>query len=143
MFLFKASRYLEELECFRPDILQACRVSLEEATKDLHFTRINRKAFAACSEESVNYAVMEKTSSAAVVPMGAGWSDIGSWCALWDVSGKDDSGNAVTGDVIQQNSSGRLVWSDHRLVATVGVEDLVIVGTKDAVGCPQRSGPGC
>lgn len=133
MFLFKASRYLEELERYRPDILQACRVALEEPAEDLHFIRINHDAFAACPEESVDYAVMEKTSSAAVVPMDAGWSDIGSWSALWDVSDKDDSGNAVTGDVIQQNSSGCLVRADHRLVATVGVEDLVVVETKDAV----------
>lgn len=133
MFLFKASRYLEELECFRPDILDACRTALESSAKDLHFTRVDRGAFAACPEESVDYAVMEKTSSAAVVPMDAGWSDIGSWSALWEVSAKDESGNAVSGDVIQQNSSGCLVRADHRLVATVGVVDLVVVETKDAV----------
>ncbi|MBY6219395.1 mannose-1-phosphate guanylyltransferase/mannose-6-phosphate isomerase [Marinobacter hydrocarbonoclasticus] len=133
MFLFKASRYLEELERFRPDILEACRVAFDESAEDLLFTRINRQAFAACPEESVDYAVMEKTSSAAVVPMDAGWSDIGSWSALWEVSAKDDSGNSVCGDVIQENSSGCLVRAEHRLVATVGAEDLVIVETKDAV----------
>ncbi len=133
MFLFKANRYLEELERFRPDILDACRTALESSAKDLHFTRVDRGAFAACPEESVDYAVMEKTSSAAVVPMDAGWSDIGSWSALWEVSAKDESGNAVSGDVIQQNSSGCLVRADHRLVATVGVVDLVVVETKDAV----------
>ena len=133
MFLFKASRYLEELERFRPDILEACRTALESSAKDLHFTRVDRGAFSACPEESVDYAVMEKTSSAAVVPMDAGWSDIGSWSALWEVSSKDASGNAFSGDVIQQNSSGCLVRADHRLVATVGVEDLVVVETKDAV----------
>ncbi len=133
MFLFKASRYLEELERFRPDILEACRIALKGAAKDLHFTRVDQGAFAACPEESVDYAVMEKTSSAAVVPMDAGWSDIGSWSALWEVSTKDESSNAVSGDVIQQDSSGCLVRADHRLVATVGVEDLVVVETKDAV----------
>jgi len=133
MFLFKASRYLEELERFRPDILEACRIALKGAAKDLHFTRVDQGAFAACPEESVDYAVMEKTSSAAVVPMDAGWSDIGSWSALWEVSIKDEFGNAVSGDVIQQDSSGCLVRADHRLVATVGVEDLVVVETKDAV----------
>ncbi|WP_273426625.1 mannose-1-phosphate guanylyltransferase/mannose-6-phosphate isomerase [Marinobacter sp.] len=133
MFLFKASRYLEELERFRPDILEACRTALNGAAKDLHFTRVDQGAFAACPEESVDYAVMEKTSSAAVVPMDAGWSDIGSWSALWEVSTKDESGNAVSGDVMQQNSAGCLVRADHRLVATVGVEDLVVVETKDAV----------
>ncbi|WP_338039544.1 mannose-1-phosphate guanylyltransferase/mannose-6-phosphate isomerase [Marinobacter sediminum] len=133
MFLFKASRYLEELERFRPDILEACRASLESSSQDLHFTRLNHEAFADCPAESVDYAVMENTSSAAVVPMDAGWSDIGSWSVLWEVSSKDDWGNAVAGDVIQQISSGCLVRADHRLVATVGVEDLVIVETKDAV----------
>ena len=133
MFLFKASRYLEELERFRPDILEACRTALKNSEKDLHFTRVDRGAFSDCPEESVDYAVMEKTSSAAVVPMDAGWSDIGSWSALWEVSSRDESGNAVSGDVIQQNSSGCLVRADHRLVATVGVEDLVVVETKDAV----------
>jgi len=124
---------LEELERFRPDILEACRIALKGAAKDLHFTRVDQGAFAACPEESVDYAVMEKTSSAAVVPMDAGWSDIGSWSALWEVSIKDEFGNAVSGDVIQQDSSGCLVRADHRLVATVGVEDLVVVETKDAV----------
>ncbi|WP_417536723.1 mannose-1-phosphate guanylyltransferase/mannose-6-phosphate isomerase [Methylophaga sp.] len=133
MFLFKASRYLEELERFRPDILHACRAALEDSAQDLHFTRVNYEAFAACPDESVDYAVMEKTSSAVVVPLDAGWSDIGSWSALWEVSGKDDAGNAIAGDVIQQDSSGCLVRADHRLVATVGVEDLVVVETKDAV----------
>lgn len=82
MFLFKASRYLEKLERFRPDILEACRTALESSAKDLHFTRVDHGAFSACPEESVDYEVMEKTSSAAVVPMDAGWSDIGSWSAL-------------------------------------------------------------
>lgn len=133
MFLFKASRYLDELERYRPDILEACRRALSESTDDMHFTRISREAFAACPDESVDYALMEKTSSAAVVPLDAGWSDIGSWSALWEVSDQDLAGNAVSGDVINEGSTGCLIRAEHRLVATVGVENLVVVETKDAL----------
>ncbi|MCY1522206.1 Mannose-1-phosphate guanylyltransferase 1 [compost metagenome] len=133
MFMFRASRYLEELQRFRPDILAACRSALEGATRDMQFTRVDQAAFAACPEDSIDYAVMEKTEDAAMVPLDAGWSDIGSWSALWDVSAKDDQGNVFRGDVLHQRSSNTFVHADSRLVAAVGVEDLVIVETKDAV----------
>lgn len=133
MFMFRASRYLEELERFQPAMLAACRAALAGSTQDLHFTRLDREAFAACPEESIDYAVMEKTDAAAMVPLDAGWSDIGSWSALWEVSPKDSEGNVLLGDVLAQNTHDTYIHADSRLVATVGVENLVIVETKDAV----------
>ncbi len=133
MFMFRASRYLEELERFQPAMLAACRAALAGSTRDLHFTRLDREAFAACPEDSIDYAVMEKTAAAAMVPLDAGWSDIGSWSALWDVSPKDGEGNVLLGDVLAQNTQDTYIHADSRLVATVGVENLVIVETKDAV----------
>ena len=133
MFLFRASRYLEELERFQPAILAACRAALEGGAQDMHFTRVDAAAFAACPEDSIDYAVMERTADAVMVPLDAGWSDIGSWSALWDVSAKDAEGNVFKGDVLGQATRNTYVHADSRLVATVGVEDLVIVETKDAV----------
>ena len=140
MFMFRASRYLEVLERYRPDIVSACQAAMAGSSEDMHFTRVDEAAFAACPEDSVDYAVMEPLckeesgeSEAVVVPLDAGWSDIGSWSSLWDVSEKDSDGNAVQGDVITQDSSNNLVRAEHRLVATVGVDNLVVVETKDAV----------
>ena len=133
MFMFRASRYLEELETYRPDILAACRAALAGGSQDMHFTRVDEAAFAACPDDSVDYAVMEKTADAVMVPLDAGWSDIGSWTALWDVSDKDPQGNVFKGDVLNQQSHNTYVHADSRLVATVGLDDLVIVETKDAV----------
>lgn len=138
MFMFKASRYLEELERFRPDILSACRTALAGGTKDMHFTRVDEVAFAACPEESIDYAVMENTADAVVVPLDAGWSDIGSWSALWDVSEKDHAGNVFKGDVLGESARNTYIHADSRLVAAVGVENLVIVETKDAVLVAHR-----
>ncbi|RBP29128.1 mannose-1-phosphate guanylyltransferase [Marinobacter pelagius] len=133
MFMFGARRYLTELEKHRPDILAICQAAFDGASEDLHFTRINESIFAECPEDSVDYAVMEKTDNAAVVSLDAGWSDIGSWSALWDVSDKDQNGNTFTGDVIAHDTERTLVRADSRLVATVGVKDLVIIETKDAL----------
>jgi mannose-1-phosphate guanylyltransferase len=133
MFMFRARRYLEELERFRPDILAACREALAGGSQDMHFTRVDQAVFAACPEDSVDYAVMEKTADAVMVSLDAGWSDIGSWSALWEVSEKDEQCNVFKGDVLDQNSRNTYVHADSRLVATIGVEDLIIVETKDAV----------
>ncbi|TLF45912.1 mannose-1-phosphate guanylyltransferase/mannose-6-phosphate isomerase [Halomonas urmiana] len=133
MFLFSAKRYLEELERFQPAMVEACRAALAGASEDLDFTRLDAEAFRACPADSVDYAVMERTEHASVVPLDAGWSDIGSWSALWEVSERDGQGNACHGDVMLHDSHNLLVHADHRLVATVGVEDLVVVETKDAV----------
>lgn len=133
MFLFRASRYLEELAAHRPDILASCQRAALGKAYDLLFTRVDAEAFAACPDESIDYAVMENTADAVVVGLDAGWSDIGSWSALWDISDKDAQGNAVQGDVLAHDSRNTLIRAEHRLVATLGVEDLVIVETKDAV----------
>ena len=133
MFLFKASRYLEELNTHRPDIAEACKASLKNTSSDLDFIRIDSEAFIKCPDESIDYAVMEKTQDAVVVPLDAGWNDIGSWSALWEESVKDENGNAVTGDAILQDTHNSLIHSNERLVATVGLDNIVIIDTKDAV----------
>jgi len=138
MFMFRARRYLQELECFRPEILSACRMALEGGKQDMDFIRVDADVFSACPEDSIDYAVMEKTTDAVVVPLDAGWSDIGSWSALWDVGSKDGEGNVFIGDVIEHTTHNTYVHAESRLVATVGVDDLVIVETKDAVLVASR-----
>ena len=133
MFLFKASRYLEELEKYRPDILEACQLSMKGMSKDHDFLRVNESTFVHCPSESIDYAVMEKTDDAVVVPMDAGWSDIGSWSSLWEISEKDSKGNAIYGDVLLHESNNSYVRTDGKLVAAIGVDDLVIVATKDVL----------
>jgi mannose-1-phosphate guanylyltransferase len=133
MFLFKASRYLEELEKFRPDIYKSCVASADALESDLDFLRVNKELFSQCPSESIDYAVMEKTADAVVVPMDACWSDIGSWSSLWDVSDKDHEGNVTHGDVIVHNTKDCYVRTDNKLVAAVGLDDIVIVDTKDAL----------
>ncbi len=133
MFLFKASRYLEELKKHRPDIYEACKLSMEGTSTDNDFLRVNESAFDACPSESIDYAVMEKTDDAVVVSMDAGWSDIGSWSSLWDISQKDGNGNATYGDVMLHESHNSYIRSDGKLVAAIGVADLVIVSTKDVL----------
>jgi len=132
MFLFRASRYLSELQRFRPDILAATRTAWERAKRDGDFIRLDRDAFGACPSDSIDYAVMERTESAKVLPVDIGWSDLGSWSALWDVAERDAQGNATLGDVIAVDSRGSYVHA-RRLVALVGVDDLVVVDTDDAV----------
>jgi mannose-1-phosphate guanylyltransferase len=133
MFLFRASRYLDELEHRAPEIFAACQKAAAAARFDQDFVRVDVDAFGACPSDSIDYAIMEKTDGAAVVPLDASWSDIGSWSALWGVAERDDEGNAFKGDVIQTGSRNNLARSDSRLVALVGVENLVVVETKDAV----------
>ena len=133
MFLFRAARYLDELERHAPAIAQAAREAYANARSDLDFTRIDREAFAASPSDSIDYAVMEKTDRAAVVPVSCGWSDIGSWSALWSVAERDADDNRHDGDVISVDSRGNLVRAaERRMIATLGVEDLVIVDTPDA-----------
>lgn len=133
MFLFRASRYLDELKKFRPRIFEACEASMDGMESDLDFLRVNKEKFIECPSDSVDYAVMENTDDAVVVPMDAGWSDVGSWTSLWDISKKDNNGNVTFGDVLLHNSKGSYVRADDKLVAVIGVEDLVIVSTKDAL----------
>lgn len=133
MFMFKASVFLKELQKYRPDILDACKKSLEHSSIDLDFIRLEREIFNNCPDESIDYAVMEKTTGAVVVPLDAKWSDVGSWSALWEISSKDEQGNAIRGDVLTEESSNSYLYSQHRLIGAVGVKDLVVVETKDAV----------
>ncbi|WP_337878957.1 mannose-1-phosphate guanylyltransferase/mannose-6-phosphate isomerase [Rheinheimera sp.] len=133
MFLFRASVYLQQLKQFRPDIYAACEQAMAEVTPDLDFIRINSEAFLACPDDSVDYAVMEKTDAAVVVPLDAGWSDVGSWSSLWDISPKDANGNVHQGDVLAVQSSNNFVMAQTCLVATVGLDNMVVVQTKDAV----------
>jgi len=133
MFLFKASNYLSELKKYRSDIYEACERAIKVLEQDLDFIRIDKEAFEKCPDESVDYAVMEKTESSVVVPMDAGWNDIGGFSALWETAEKDAAGNALTGDVITSETQNTLVMAGEKLVTTVGVDDLVIVNTKDAI----------
>jgi mannose-1-phosphate guanylyltransferase/mannose-1-phosphate guanylyltransferase/mannose-6-phosphate isomerase len=133
MFLFRAQDFLDELKALRPDILGASRAALDAAQPDLDFVRLDPVAFAACPSESVDYAVMEHTGRAAVVPANMAWNDIGAWSALWAVAEKDTQGNAVRGDVMLENARGSLVRAESRMVALLGVSDLVVVETADVV----------
>ena len=132
MFLFKASTVLAELKAHRPDIFDACERAMKDVSSDLDFIRIDGDAFEACPDDSIDYAVMERTKDAVVVPLDAGWSDIGSWSSLWDVAEKDDAGNAITGDAIVVDATNSLVRADDKLVALLGLDDVVVVSTKDA-----------
>ncbi|MGE4610091.1 MAG: mannose-1-phosphate guanylyltransferase/mannose-6-phosphate isomerase [Paracoccaceae bacterium] len=133
IFMFCASRYLEELEKFHPDILAACQDAFAGKQADLDFLRFDNDAFLACPADSIDYAVMEKTDGAVVVPLDAGWSDIGSWATLWEASPKCPDGNCEIGDVVSLNGSGNYINAGSRLVTAVGCENMVIVETKDAV----------
>lgn len=133
MFMFKAQAYLKELEKFKPDMVTNCQRAVGKIREDIGFLRLDPEAFGKCESDSIDYAVMEKTDLACVVPMDAGWSDIGSWSSLWDQGKKDKAGNTTHGDVITTNTENSFVHAESRLVATVGVKDLVIVETHDAV----------
>ncbi|MDJ0776427.1 MAG: mannose-1-phosphate guanylyltransferase/mannose-6-phosphate isomerase [Gammaproteobacteria bacterium] len=138
MFLFSASAYLAQLERFKPAMLADCRTAAGGVREDIGFLRLDAEAFARCEADSIDYAVMERTEHACVVPMDAGWSDIGSWSSLWQQGERDAAGNATRGDVICVDSGQSLVHAGSRLVATVGVNNLVIVETEDAVLVADR-----
>jgi mannose-1-phosphate guanylyltransferase/mannose-6-phosphate isomerase len=139
MFLFRADRYLAELEKHRPEILKACNAAYAGKQADMDFVRVDRKAFEACPEDSIDYAVMEKTTDAVVVPLDAGWSDVGSWSALWELQPRDSDGNVCRGDVITEDVSGCYIHSEGRLIAALGVTDHVIVETDDVVLVADRA----
>ena len=133
MFMFKASVFLNELEKYRPDIFNACSIANETQKIGQDFVRVNKDAFNAIPAESIDYAVMEHTREAVVVPMMAKWSDVGSWSSLWDIQEKDSSGNVISGDVMAIDTRNSYVSSEDKLVATIGLEDVIIVDTKDAL----------
>jgi mannose-1-phosphate guanylyltransferase/mannose-6-phosphate isomerase len=133
MFAFLASRYLEELGRTRPAILAAARAALAKATRDADFTRLDKDAFSASPSDAIDYAVMESTTRAAVLPIEVGWNDVGSWSALWSVVEQDGGGNAHRGDVIARDCRNTLAIGDKRLVALIGLDDVVVVDTDDAL----------
>lgn len=138
MFLFKASRYLEELKSFRPEMYDICLQSFKQRSTDMDFIRIDEEVFSTCPDDSIDYAVMEKTQDAVVVPMNIGWSDVGSWSSLWEVSDKDGAGNVTRGDVLALESQNCLVRSEHKLVACIGLEDMLVIESDDAIFVAPR-----
>lgn len=133
MFAFKAGIFLRELEKFNPEMLKVCRETLAAAKTDLDFTRLDKSIFSNCPADSIDYAVMEKTDKAVVIPLDAGWNDVGSWSALWDVTDKDAAGNAIKGDVLTVDTENSFIYSGNKLVTVIGVKDLVVIETDDAV----------
>lgn len=132
IFLFRASRYLAELNLYRPDIISACSEAMGNISADLDFIRIDAKAFEKCPDDSIDYALMEKTKDAVMVPMDANWNDLGSWLSLWDMGVKDDACNVTAGDVMLLETKNSFVRSEDKLLAVVGLDNVVIVSTSDA-----------
>jgi len=133
MFLFKASAMLEQLRLHSPQVLQVVEAALESAKRDLDFTRLDVQAFSAVENISIDYAVMERSDQVAVVPLNAGWNDVGSWSAVWEIADKDSQGNATHGDVILEATQNAYVHAEHRMVSVLGLDDVVVVETADAV----------
>ena len=133
IFVFKASNYLCELRKQRPAIAEATRHAIQKSVREVIFTRVCEKSFDSCPKESIDYAVMEHTSKAAMVPLEAGWGDLGSWHAIWEVTEHDTSHNTFVGDVISEDVNNSYIRADHRLVSAVGVDNLILVETADAV----------
>jgi len=135
MFLFKAQSYLDELKQFEPQIFEICSRAFDKLSLDLNsdFVRVDEELFKQCISKSIDFAVMEKTTKAAIIPLDAGWSDIGAWSALWEVSKQDNNGNILQGDIFTENVNNCYLRSEYRLLATLGVENLIVVETADAV----------
>lgn len=133
MFVFRADAVLAELEHFVPEMVRSCRESLVQAVSDLDFLRLDRDAFAACLADSIDYAVMERTERGVMLPLSCGWSDLGSWDALWEAGSKDDNGNVTQGDVLLHDVRNSFLHAETRLLAAVGLENHIVVETSDAV----------
>jgi len=138
IFLFPAALFLQEMARLKPATLAACRDAVSRAKRDLDFVRLDKDAFAKAENVSIDYAVMEHTPHAAVVPCEIGWSDVGTWDALWQIGRKDEAGNVVTGDVLIEDSRNNLLRAEEGLLAVLGVEDLVVAVTADAVMVARR-----
>ncbi len=138
IFVFSARTYLDDLQRLEPKIVEACREAVAKGRRDLDFFRLDEAAFAACPAESIDYAVMEHTKRAAMVPVDMGWSDVGSWQSLWEIAARDASGNASEGDVVALNVSNSYLRSEGPLLAAVGLDDMVVVATQDAVLVTRR-----
>jgi mannose-1-phosphate guanylyltransferase/mannose-6-phosphate isomerase len=138
MFLFSAKAFLKDMEWLEPAMLGFCRDAITHAHRDMDFIRLGEVAFLACRSQSIDYAIMEHVPNAAVVPVEMGWSDVGSWQSLWDISARNAEGNTILGDVVTEGASNSYIRSEGPLVAAVGVENLVVVATKDAVLISHR-----
>ncbi|RJG16040.1 mannose-1-phosphate guanylyltransferase/mannose-6-phosphate isomerase [Alcanivorax profundi] len=139
MFLFRAERYLQELREHHPQMLAHCTHALLQGEADLDFVRLDETSFSRCEDLSIDYAIMEHTRDGAVVPVELCWNDLGSWLSLWDHLDKDKEGNHLKGDIIAHASYNNLALSDHRLVALLGVDDLIVVDTPDAILVAHKS----
>lgn len=133
IFLFKASVYLEQLNHYRPDMVKKCQQAMNHTAQDKDFIRIDKQIFSQCKSESIDYAVMEQTTEAVVVPLNTVWSDVGSWSSLWNISEKEQNNNVICGDVIAIDSNNNYLRSEDKLIATVGINNLAVIETKDAV----------
>ena len=133
IFLMRADRWLDEISQHRPDILKNCRAAMNKGVQDSDFFRVDKELFHECPGDSIDYAVMEKTDRAVVVPISAGWSDIGAWSALWNVCPQDADGNVIQGDVLAEDTRNAFLVAQHRCLATVGLDNVVVVETADAV----------
>lgn len=139
MFMFRAASYLKELQRFAPEILTACENTVATITKDLDFIRLNKETFANCPSNSIDYAVMEKTQDAVLIPLNATWSDVGSWTALWEAHDADLNGNVIQGDVITEQVNNSYLRAESRMLAVVGVSDHIVIETADAVLVAHKS----
>ena len=139
MFVFKTDVFLNELQAHSPDVIKAANQARQLAVRDLDFIRVDKEAFATAPNISIDYALMEKSQQVVCVPLDAGWSDVGDWKSFWDVSQKDDAGNSFIGDSIDINSTNTLVFSQDKLVATLGVDNLMIINTPDAILVADKS----
>lgn len=133
MFLFKASTYINELQKYSPEMVNTCKAALEKSLTDLDFIRVDTEAFEQSPSDSIDYAVMEKTTKAMVVPLDAGWSDVGSWSSLWETFPQDENNNVLIGDVIIDSVHNSYIHSENRLVTVLGLDDVVVVETHDAI----------
>ena len=133
MFFFKANAILNEIKNFAPEVLKNCEKCLEKSKLDLDFLRLEEKSFKSCENSSIDISVFEKTTKAFVIPLNCGWDDIGSWESLWKISKKDLNGNSLQGRVLAQNTKDSIIRSEDKLVVGIGLDNVVIVETKDAV----------
>jgi mannose-1-phosphate guanylyltransferase/mannose-6-phosphate isomerase len=138
MFLFRARAFLEEMARLQPHMLDCCRAALEHAHRDMDFIRLGEAAFVACASDSIDYAVMEKAANAAVVPVAMGWNDVGSWSSLWEIASRGTDGNVIQGNVVTEGTRNCYLRSEGPMLAALGIADMVVVATKDAVLVSHR-----
>jgi mannose-1-phosphate guanylyltransferase / mannose-6-phosphate isomerase len=133
IFVMRADRWLEEIGKYQPDILAACKQAMAGSARDSDFVRVDKQAFLSSPSDSIDYAVMEKTDRAAVVPMSTSWSDVGSWSSIWEISERDGQGNVAKGDVLTHDTTNSLFMAQGRCIAAVGLDNIVVIETSDAV----------